>query len=629
MKPILYPSTETEFDTNGIGALSDCVSCTVTEERNGIYELEMEYPITGIHYADIALRRIITAKPNQTSDPQPFRVYEISKPMAGIVTVYAQHIAYDQAGIVVSPFNASSAAGALSALSAHAVTDCPFTYWTDKATVANITVSVPSSIWSLLGGQEGSVLDVYGGEYEFDRYTVKLHSARGYDRGVTIRYGKNLTDLRQDESCAAVYTGVYPYWLSAEGDLVQLPEKIVNASGNYDFTRTLPLDLSSEWEEAPTEDQLRARAETYITANNIGVPQVSLTVSFVQLEQTEEYKGKALLERVSLCDTVHVDFQALGVSATAKCIKTVYNVLLERYDSVGLGDARTSLADIIVGQGQEISKKPSETVMRSAIMALTASILGASGGAVRLLDTNNDGMPDTLYIADNPDPALAVKVWRFNYEGWGASKTGYNGPFVMGATLNDGFVADFMTTGTLIANIVKAGILEDAAGKNYWNMETGEFALSAATTVGGSTVSSIASNAVSDYDSSLGQQAIVDKITNNGTYQGIWLLDGQLFFNGTYIRAGQIDADDVTLGGKMAVYSGTTMGGYVGYMQGSDGVELTDGIGVSDATGECYVIATNAGVRMQAGSTRMYINKNGPAVVDGNLIIKNGTLTYA
>lgn len=449
MKPILFMSNEAAFDTNGIGILGDCGTGRVMEERNGMYELEMEYPIFGVHYKDIALRSLIAAKPNPTTVPQPFRVYDISRPMNGMVTIYGRHICYDLDGIPVSPFKASSAPQAMQRLKANAATDCPFEFWTDKSTAANMTVSVPSEIWSLLGGSEGGVLDVYGGEYEFDRFTVKLHGQRGFDRGVTIRYGKNLTDLQQEESCAAMYTGVYPYWADAEGDLVTLPEKTIQAPGTYNFTRIMPLDLSTEWEERPTVAQLRSRSQSYVTDNNIGVPKVSLTVSFAQLEQTEEYKTMALLERVSLCDTVSVEFSDMNVSAKAKVVKTTYDFINERYESVELGDARTNLADTIVAQGQAIQKKPSETAVMSAIISLTAAIIGAKGGAVRLLDTDKDGWPDELYVADNPDPAKAVKVWRFNYEGLAASKNGYNGPFVLGMSLEHGILADFITSGKI------------------------------------------------------------------------------------------------------------------------------------------------------------------------------------
>ena len=478
-KPILYPQTETKFQDNGMGVLSDAVSCTVTEERNGAFELEMQYPVSEIHYKDITLRSLILAKPNPTADPQPFRVYRISKPMQGTVAVFAEHISYDLSGIPVSPFEAGSAAETMARLKSSSAVANSFTFWTDKNTTAVMRVSAPSSLRSLLGGREGSVLDVYGGEYAFDRYTVRLYNQRGENRGVSIRYGKNLTDLEQEENCANVYTGVYPYYIDGEGALTQLPEKIVNAPGTYPFTRILPLDQSQYFDEPPTPSQMRTAAQSYIRDNKIGTPKVSLSVSFVQLEQTEEYKHLAGLEQVSLCDEVNVEFPAMGVSTTAKCVKTIYDVLLDRYISVELGDARTNIADTIANQQKEIEnaveKSTTSSFFKQAVANLTASILGAKGGSVRLLDTDEDGEPDTLYIADHPDPDKAKKVWRFNYEGWGASENGYNGPFELGATFADGIIANFITAGTLNADLIKAGTIKSTNERMTINLDQGTF----------------------------------------------------------------------------------------------------------------------------------------------------------
>lgn len=454
MKPILFPSTATEFNTQGLGVLTDAISCTVNEERNGAFELTMQYPDTGVHFDEITDRCIIYAIPSPYRAPQPFRIYRITRPMDGIIMVYAQHITYDLSGVPLNPFTAVNAPDALSKLSLNAAVDSPFTFWTDKATVASFAVSTPSSTRSVLGGSSGSILDVYGGEYEWDGFTVRLYGHRGYDNGVVISYGKNLTDIEQDRNISNVATGIYPYWTNAEGALVTCDPKIVNAPGTYDFTRVVPVDFSNDFEAQPTSAQLQARAEKYVEDNKIGIPKTSITASFVQLEQFPEYEDLALLEKCDLCDTVTIRYPQLGVEAKAEIVKIETDVLLERYNSVEIGDVRTNIADTIVGQQQEIKQKPSETYLREAVLALTETILGASGGAVRLLDTNNDGMPDTLYIADDPDPTKARKVWRFNHEGWGASKNGYNGPFSYGATLENGMVADFITAGTLNADLV-------------------------------------------------------------------------------------------------------------------------------------------------------------------------------
>ena len=465
MKPILYSPTETSFKTNGIGILSDAISCDITQELNGRYELTAKYPVDGLHFSSIQQRSIIVAKVDPVSEIQPFRVYRITKPSSGIVTIMARHIVYDLAGHPVSPFAAQSAVTALSGLKSNAVTDHPFTFTTDKTNSGDFSVAVPSATWSLLGSAKGAILDAFGGEYEFDRYAVNLWNQRGMDRGVSIRYGKNLTSLEQDENCANCYTGVMPYWVDRSTKAVtMLTGKVVAGEGNFDHTKILPIDLTAEFETAPTEDALAAAARSYMIKNKICEPVVSLKVEFIQLEQTAEYKGMALLERVLLGDMVAVEFEQIGVSSKARAVAIDYNAILERYNSVTLGSVKANIADNIVRQNKEISSRPNKSEMQLAIESLTSSILGASGGSVRFLDTNGDKIPDTLYIADNPDPAQARKVWRFNYEGWGASTNGYNGPFVMGATFNDGIVADFITVGTLYGLLFKAGMIESLDG---------------------------------------------------------------------------------------------------------------------------------------------------------------------
>lgn len=473
---LLYPSEEQAFDTNGQGALSDCISCQVTEERNGAYELQMEYPIDGIHYSEIAQRSILFAKPTPYEDPQPFRVYRITKPLNGRVTVYAQHLSYDLSGIPVSPFTVNSVTGAFSNFKTKAAVENPFTFWTDKTTQAAFSVETPASIRSLLGGSQGSILDVYGGEYEFDRWTVRLWNQRGQDSGVTIRYGKNLTDLQQDENISNVATGVYPYWKSAGEDatLVELPEKIVNAPGTYNFTRVVPLDLSAQFDEQPTVAQLRTRAQKYVEGNNIGIPTVSLTIAFQPLDQTEEYKNLALLERVNLCDTVTVEYPELGVSAKAKCIRTVYDVLKGRYARIELGDARANIADTILSQEEEIKKAPTTSYIKQAVNNATSLITGNKGGYVVLRDTNNDGEPDEILIMNTPDVATATKVWRWNNAGLGYSSNGYNGPYTTAITQNGAIVANFITAGELNGSIVKTGRIESHDGAVYFDLDASE-----------------------------------------------------------------------------------------------------------------------------------------------------------
>lgn len=352
--PRLYPPTAAAWDTNGLGALSDCISCVVEETLNGPFELEMQYRLNGLHYADITLRSIILAKPNPTARPQPFRVYKISRPINGVATINAQHLSYDLSGIVIEPFNAPSLASALEGMKTNAVTENPFEYETDKTVISDFVVAYPSSARSLVAGQRGSLLDTYGGELEFDRYQVKLWAHRGKDNGVTIRYGKNMTDVNQEEDGSGVYTGVYPYWYSEEEGSADLGNSYVPVEGEFDFTRILLLDLTEEFENKPTAEELTQKAQEYISNHDPGVPTISTTVSW--------YQSKDFVENVNLGDVVGVYFSRLGISAKAKIVKTRYNALQNRYESVDIGSVRSSIAGTIVSMDQGVSSVTQYTV---------------------------------------------------------------------------------------------------------------------------------------------------------------------------------------------------------------------------------------------------------------------------
>ncbi len=471
----LFESTATNFLSNGLGNLPDASRCEVVEERNGSYELEMEYHISGKRYSELELRRIIVAKPNPYAGAQPFRIYNISKPFNGLVTVKAEHISYDLSGYPVKPFTASDAATALSSLKSNAIVDCPFELSTSWDCSGQMTVSKPDSMRSLLGGSSGSILDVYGGEYEFDGYHVTLHANRGENRGVTIRYGKNMTDLNQEENCSNVYSAVYPYFLFEDSEtdrsiLIELPEKTIATPGTYNYTRIYPLDLSSEWENTyewedkyPSWDEIRELVKKYISDNELGTPKVSLTVSFEQLSQSNEYDTLQLLETVRLCDTVNVEFPKLKVRATSKCIKTTYNVLTGKYSSIELGESKSDLASTIVSNNEVVAEKldhrPTGAFMKQAVEKATLSISGGLGGYVVIHKSNEEKHPDEILIMDTDNIATAQKVWRWNKGGLGYSANGYDGPYATAITQEGEIVADFVKTGHLTANIIQGGTL--------------------------------------------------------------------------------------------------------------------------------------------------------------------------
>lgn len=353
----LYSPEETAFTSNGLGILSDVIDDEVYEELNGQFELTVKYPVEGIHFAQIVTDGYITAKPNPASDPQPFRIYRITKPMRGTVTIYARHIVYRCRKIVAAPFFAALADGAMEQLKAKAANDCPFTFWTDISTVAEMNVTVPTDLWTLMGSSEGCVLDLYGGEYEFDKYAVRLWKQRGADRGVAIRYGKNLTDLTMDENIADVFNGVYPYWTNSDGVYVELPEKYIMAEGNYPEPNILPVDLSQTLPgDPPDELLLRVAAEGYMEDNGIGKPEISWTISFVQLAQTEEYKDMAQLDQILLGDTVTVIFPKMNIHVAARAVAVRYQPSMDRYKNITLGSVKRSLTATVARMGRAIKK---------------------------------------------------------------------------------------------------------------------------------------------------------------------------------------------------------------------------------------------------------------------------------
>lgn len=450
MIPILYSPTETNFTTNGLGGLSDCISCEVTEERNGAYTMQIVYPIDGLHFSDIAHSSIIKAIPSDGATEQLFRVYKISKPLNGKVTIEAEHISYQLSFIPVSPFTASNCAGALSGLVSHSMETNPFTVWTDKETSATYKQTLPASFRSQLGGVQGSILDVYGGEYEFDNYTVKLHASRGADNGVTLRYGKNITDIKQEENIENTITGICPYWTDSDGNTVTGDIQYADGASNFPYKRTVVMDFSGDYQDKPTKAELEAHARSYISSNRVGVPRISIDVSFIALWQTEEYKNIANLERVKLCDTVTVEFEKLGISAKAKVVETVYDVLKERYTSIEIGESRTDLASTLSEMQSAVNQTPTEGFMRQAINHANSLLSGGLGGHV-VINRNANGEPNEILIMDTDDKDTAVNVIRMNVNGIGFSTTGYDGDYETAWTIDGHFNADFIKAGTINA----------------------------------------------------------------------------------------------------------------------------------------------------------------------------------
>ena len=491
MIPVLYKANATNFASFGIGVLKDCTSCEVTEERNGAFECEFKYPINGPLYKEIAEERLVKAKPNDTAKDQVFRIYRISTPINGEITVYAQHISYDLSTVAALQWSSDSISPSLAMerVFQNTATSHGFTCHTDYSTAKPFSVARPQSVRACLGGVAGSFLDLWGGEYEWDNFHVIHHQGRGQKTGVVIEYGKNLTDLEHDNETTDVYTDLLPYAvITAENGtetVITLSEVLLPIADTTLVQRkTLIKDFTEYFdEENPvTEEGLRAYANNYLKNNPLGTAVPTLTVAFEPLWKQPDYV--AVLERVSLCDTVTIRHSVLGITAKAKVITTVYDTLAEKYVSITLGSAKANLLNNVSAAeaaAEEASTKIDRfpALMNSAIKTATGLITGQTGGYVVIHTDTDTGKPYELLILDAPTIGEAVNVWRWNVGGLGFSKNGYNGPYETAITADGQIVADFITSGSLVANIIKAGVLQSQDGSSYWDLETGEVVLRA------------------------------------------------------------------------------------------------------------------------------------------------------
>ena len=476
MIPILYESTEQQFTSNGIGRLSDAISVKVNEVLNGLYILTMTYPKNGLHYDELTVGRLILAKPNEVDATQPFRIYKITKGLKK-VTVEAKHISYDLSGYPISPFTATGIVPSLNGIVSHVmIQNNPFSVWTD---ITNDTLSfnlqTVQSFRACLGGVEGSILDLSQCEYKWDRFTVKAYAHRGQDNGVTIRYGKNLSDFNNDRSTEeASYTGCVAKWEN-EDNHISGQIQYVDGHASFPTEKIFILDASSDFDEMPTTEQLNSRASQYMTANGFGQAyKDTLTVSFVQLWQTEEYKNIAPLERLSLGDTVTVLYDEFNVGK--KVVEYTYDTLAERYDEMVLGNKRASFSQTIT---QPIEQKTTTAIaqavsnMETAIQRASDLISGGLGGYV-VINQSADGTPNEILIMDAPSIDQAVNVIRMNMGGIGFSNTGYNGLFRNAWDIQGHLNADFIDTGELNGNLIRASsILTSALEVSAYDAVTG------------------------------------------------------------------------------------------------------------------------------------------------------------
>ena len=492
MIPILYKANATKFDTYGIGVLKDCTYCQVTEERNGEYECVLKYPVNGPMFTKLAMERIVKAKPNDTASDQLFRIYQITTPMDGLVTVYAQHISYDLSNIAALPWDSGSVSASygLEQLLRNTATSHNFRAISDSQSSTSFHVEKPQSVRACLGGVEGSFLDCWGGEYEWDNFLVRHHKHRGQETAVVIEYGKNMTEMEYDCEFTKAYTDMMPFAISTEPDgskqTITLEEHLLPITDTVLMQpKTLIKDFTGSFETDAkiTEDQLREVAVAYLVNHALGEITPSLTVKFEPLWKSSEYA--AVLERVSLCDTVIIRHSKLGISSRAKVITTVYDTLAEKYVSIKLGAAKANMIADVAEATANNAKLASQvkdfpSMMNAAIAGATDLITGQSGGYVVINKSTENGQPYEILILDQPKIEDAVNVWRWNMGGLGFSSNGYNGPYETAITQDGQIVANFITSGALFANIITAGVLQSPDGETFvLDLDKGTFSMNA------------------------------------------------------------------------------------------------------------------------------------------------------
>lgn len=380
MIPILYDKTEVAFSSNGLGRLRDCITCTVTEERNGIYEAEFTYPIDGAHFEQIQAGRIIGVTHDDSGDVEPFDIVSYTRPINGVVTFHCVHISYRLSYMVATGSSINSLADAFT-LFENAEPSMPFLFNTDKTSIGYLACAdgTPRTVREMMGGIEGSLLDAYGGEYSFNNWIVNLHSARGQNRNLSIRYGVNMLDYSEDFDTQGAFSSCVPYWTDGTTKIVgdRVDSSGITVSGRNEC---VPLDLSDKFETQPTKAQVEAEAVSYMTANNPFLPKQSIKVDFVRLQDMSEYEYLAPLLQCNLCDTITVIFPDYNATGQFKIVKTVWNVLENRYESMELGELSTTLAEALgIANGSDVNANPIQIYEWSETMTIST---GASSTTV-------------------------------------------------------------------------------------------------------------------------------------------------------------------------------------------------------------------------------------------------------
>ena len=385
MRPILFNKSETAFDTYGLGELN-VTKGTVTRERNGNYTLYAEIPVSDPMVSILQKEMKLKADAGLRTKNQTFEISRVVKDSSNIVKIYGQHISHKLEYMALrnaTMFN-GSAYSALGIWKGALIGDLRFDVWSDIQTVGKgvFDISKMENARQALGGVEGSILDIYGGEYEFDNTTVRLHKQLGRTAPTVLEYGRNILSAESDETIESSYTSVLPFATytpdKPEGDTsdsqpdpitVTIPENYVDSKYKalYAHRRIKVVDFSSEFKsdsknkDIPTADKLRKLATDYMERNAIGKPKINTKIEYVDLAKTLDYADRAWIEELELCDIVPIYYPQIGLTdETAKVTTITYDFVNERNESVEFGDigtnVRATMQSGLAGKVDDIAK---------------------------------------------------------------------------------------------------------------------------------------------------------------------------------------------------------------------------------------------------------------------------------
>lgn len=429
MIPVLYDEFETDFGSNGLGLLSDCINCFPDEKRNDYYEITLQYPVNGRLFDKIKSKAWIKAKANDRYPDQLFRIYKISKPINGVVTVYGEHKSYELRDNFI-PFleYTGNCSGALLALKNASAFATGFNFSSDISMSADFKAEA-KYFWEAIVGSEGSVIDTYGNGADIirDNNNITIKQEGGLSNNVLIAYRKNMTGFTCEEDWSKCYTAIFPYARDVNDNLITLSEKYIYSPlvARDRNPRILKVDFTTKFstDEEINEVNLRSKCGNYFNNTEVDKPSLKYKIEFVALSKTEEYKDQGLTETIGLFDTVIIRHELYGLNAAGKIQRLKYDALKERPVLLEFGDiALNGLKSTINGAISEAKKGMVNTeYLDKAIKAFSSSI--SSEGYVRV-------NPTEILLMDNENLSQAQNVWRWNKNGLQASTNGYSGNYI-------------------------------------------------------------------------------------------------------------------------------------------------------------------------------------------------------